>query len=60
MASSTFVTVGYFEYLCCTRGCLPVMGALREQECGFVRRLKPTECHVYLERQQYLCCSYFF
>ena len=24
-------------------------------ECGFVRRLKPTECHVYLDGQQYHC-----
>ena len=27
------------------------MGALQE----FVRRLKPKECHVYLEGQQYIC-----
>ena len=30
MGSSTFATVGYFEYHCCTGGCLPVKGALRE------------------------------
>ena len=30
MGSSTFVTVGYFEYHCYTGGCLPVKGALRE------------------------------
>ena len=30
MGSSTFVTVGYFEYHCYMGGCLPVMGAPRE------------------------------
>ena len=29
MGSGTFLTVGYFEYLCCTSGYLPVMGVLR-------------------------------
>ena len=29
--------------------------ALREEECGFVRHLKPTECHIYLYEQQYVC-----
>ena len=47
MGSGTFITVGYFEYHCCTDGCLPVMEALRE----FVRRLKQ-ECHMYLDGQQ--------
>ena len=33
------------------------MGALRE----FVRRLKPKECHMYLNGQQYICyCCDFF
>ena len=37
-------------------GWLPVMGALRE----FVRRLKPKECHMYLDGQQYICkCCVF-
>ena len=34
---------------CC--GWLPVMGALRE----IVPRLKPKECHMYLDGQQYIC-----
>ena len=40
--------------------------ALREQECGFVRRLKPTECHIYLDGQclteqavPFCWCSFF-
>ena len=41
---------------CCTGGWLSVMGPLRE----FVRRLKPEECHMYLDGQQYICYCCFF
>ena len=36
------------------------MAALREQKYGFVRRLKPTECHIYIDEQEYLCYFWLF
>ena len=53
MGSGTFGADGYFDYRIPAPmdGWLPVMGALRE----FVRRLKPKECHMYLDGQQYIC-----
>ena len=59
MGSGTFVTVllVILTTALLHRGCLPVIGALRE----FVRRLKPKECHMlYLDGQSTYVTVVFF